>query len=157
MKNGDVFPSFCASRWKMIRTAQNCCYFANTNPSARSSFILLPVFVAILLRAARPVGAQYGGGQVTLGLPDLRGRVAVGQGQGPDAAAVQMGEVSGSNTTTMTLSGAGSCTRSTAVDNNGSGQPVSMPVSVSGQTSLMQPYTGVNYIICLQGIFPSRQ
>lgn len=191
------------------------------------------------------LGTSYGGdGQTTFGLPDLRGRVAVGQGQGPNAAAVQMGEVSGANTTTMTLSGAGTCTLTTAnmpahnhgatfsgsgatplaatlnvntaqgsslapaegsylgavkmsgpgstaslyvagqptttvalgagtvtstgtaggitggtvaVDNNGGGQPISMPVSVSGQTSLMQPFTGVNYIICLQGIFPSRQ
>jgi microcystin-dependent protein len=191
------------------------------------------------------LGTYYGGdGQTTFGLPDLRGRVAVGQGQGPNAAAVQMGELSGSNATTMTLNGAGTVTLTTAnmpahkhgasfsgtgatplavtvnvnsasgtslapaegsylgavkmsgpgptaslyvagqpttsvalgsgtvtatgtaggitggtveVDNNGSGQPVSMPVSVSGQTSLMQPFTGVNYIICVNGIFPSRQ
>jgi microcystin-dependent protein len=190
------------------------------------------------------VGTNYGGdGQTTFGLPDLRGRVAVGQGQGPNLAPVQMGEVSGSNTTSMTLNGAGTCTLTTAnmpahnhsatftgsgatplavtlnvntaqgtslapaegsylgavkmsgpgstaslyvggqptssvalgagtatstgtaggitggavaVDNNGGGQPISMPVSVTGQTSLMQPFTGVNYIICTQGIFPSR-
>jgi microcystin-dependent protein len=191
------------------------------------------------------LGTQYGGdGQVTFGLPDLRGRVAVGQGQGPGLSPVQMGEISGSNAATMTLNGAGACTLTTAnmpahnhgatfsgsgatplavtvhvntaqgssvappegsyfgavklsgpgqtaslyvagqptssvalgsgtatstgtaggitggtvaVDNNGSGQPVSIPVSVSGQTSLMQPFTGVNYIICVNGIFPSRQ
>lgn len=190
------------------------------------------------------LGTSYGGdGQTTFGLPDLRGRVAVGQGQVPDVAPIQMGEVSGSNTGAMTLNGAGTCTLTTAnmpahnhgatfngtgatplavrlnvstapgtslaptqdsylgavkmsgpgstaslylsgqptttvalgagtmtttgtaggitggtvaVDNNGSGQPISTPVSVSGQTSVMQPFTGVNYIICLEGIYPSR-
>lgn len=190
------------------------------------------------------LGTSYGGdGRSTFGLPDLRGRVAVGQGQGPGISQVQMGEVSGSNTGAMTLNGNGSCTLTTAnmpahnhgatftgsgasplavtlntssssgatvapapgsylgavkmsgpgataslyvagpasasvalgastmsttgtaggitggsvaVDNNGSGQPISIPVSVSGQTSVMQPFTGVNYIICLEGIFPSR-
>jgi microcystin-dependent protein len=191
------------------------------------------------------IGAVYGGdGHATFGLPDLRGRVPAGQGQGPNAAAVRMGQVGGSNNATMTLNGAGSVTLTTAnmpahthgatfsgtgatplaatlnvntapgsalapsngsylgavkmsgpgstaslyvagqptttvalgagsvtttgtaggitggtvaVGNSGSGQPVSMPVSVSGQTSLMQPFTGVNYIICVEGIFPSRQ
>ena len=56
-----------------------------------------------------------------------------------------------------TASSTGTAGGTVAVDNNGSGQPVSMPVSVSGQTSLMQPYTGVDYIICVDGIFPSRQ
>ena len=78
------------------------------------------------------LGVQYGGdGRTTFALPDLRGRVAVGQGQGPNGAAVQMGEVGGSNTTGGTV----------AADNNGSGQQ----------------FTGVNYIICVNGIFPARQ
>jgi hypothetical protein len=71
----------------------------------------------------------------------------------PPTASVALGSGTASSTGT-----AGGITGGTvAVDNNGSGQPVSMPVSVSGQTSLMQPYTGVNYIICVNGIFPSRQ
>jgi microcystin-dependent protein len=190
------------------------------------------------------LGTNYGGdGVSTFGLPDLRGRVAVGQGQGPGVAAVEMGQVSGSNSGAMTLNGAGACTLTAAnmpahshgatftgsgatplaitlnintdpgtalaptagsflgavkmsgpgptaslyvtsaskatvplgegtmtssgtaggitggtvaVANSGNGQPINIPVSVSGETSVMQPFTGVNYIICTQGIFPSR-
>ncbi|MDL2355383.1 MAG: tail fiber protein [Pseudomonadota bacterium] len=94
------------------------------------------------------LGTSYGGdGRSTFGLPDLRGRVAVGQGQGPGLSPVQMGEVGGAS---------GIAGGTVAVDNSGNGQPTSIPVSVSGQASVMQPFTGVNYIICLEGIFPSR-
>src|SRR5437764_1676694 len=42
------------------------------------------------------LGTTYGGnGQTTFALPDLRGRVPVGQGAGPGLPAVQMGEVAG--------------------------------------------------------------
>jgi microcystin-dependent protein len=78
------------------------------------------------------LGANYGGdGQTTFGLPDLRGRVAVGQGAGPGLAPVQMGELSAAGGTVP-------------LDNKASTQPVSPPT------------TGVNYIICLQGIYPPR-
>ena len=71
----------------------------------------------------------------------------------PPTASVALGSATASSTGT-----AGGITGGTvAVDNNGSSQPVSMPLSISGQTSLMQPYTGVNYIICVDGISPSRQ
>ena len=42
------------------------------------------------------LGTTYGGnGQTTFGLPDLRGRVPVGQGQGPGLPTVTLGEQSG--------------------------------------------------------------
>jgi microcystin-dependent protein len=48
------------------------------------------------------LGTTYGGnGQTTFGLPDFRGRVAVGTGQGPGLPNVQLGEMAG--TTTVTL------------------------------------------------------
>ena len=40
-----------------------------------------------------------------------------------------------------------------------SGQMNAQAIGVSGQgqpISIMQPYLGMNYIICLEGIFPSR-
>jgi len=45
------------------------------------------------------------------------------------------------------------------VDNTGCGQPIpiALPVSLSGITvPTLPPFLGMNYIICLQGIFPSR-
>lgn len=40
--------------------------------------------------------------------------------------------------------------------NTGNGLPVAIPVSTTTAVSIMQPYLGVNFIIALQGIFPSR-
>jgi microcystin-dependent protein len=45
---------------------------------------------------------------------------------------------------------------STTVGNTGNGQAVVAPVSTQALVSIMQPYTGVNYVIALEGIFPSR-
>ncbi|PUZ22630.1 phage tail protein [Chitinophaga parva] len=48
------------------------------------------------------LGTTYGGdGQVTFGLPDLRGRMPIGQGQGPGLPLVNLGEVAGTPTTTL--------------------------------------------------------
>lgn len=178
------------------------------------------------------LGTMYGGdGQTTFGLPDLRGRVAVGsQGVGPGLSPVQQGERAGTNTATViangtvnialtsanlpahthgatlslagvtpniqvstgtlgaqamaagaslaqsgggpgqaniftttpttplalggaTLSGSGSVT---VEPNTGGGQPLIAPVQTQAQISIMQPYLGLNYIIAMEGIFPSR-
>lgn len=51
------------------------------------------------------------------------------------------------------LSGTGSVT----VDaNTGGGQPLAAPVTTQAQISIMPPYLGLNYIIAMEGIFPSR-
>ncbi|MDK2766239.1 phage tail protein [Sphingomonas sp.] len=48
------------------------------------------------------IGTTYGGnGQTTFALPDLRGRAAVGQGQGPGLSNYFIGEMSGTETTTL--------------------------------------------------------
>ncbi len=50
------------------------------------------------------LGTTYGGnGQSTFALPDLRGRVLVGAGQGPGLSIVDLGEVNGSPTHTLTI------------------------------------------------------
>ncbi len=49
------------------------------------------------------LGTTYGGnGQTTFALPDLRGRVSLGQGQGPGLSTRVLGEVAGTETTTLT-------------------------------------------------------
>ncbi|MBS1904116.1 MAG: phage tail protein [Bacteroidetes bacterium] len=48
------------------------------------------------------LGTQFGGdGRVTFGLPDLRGRAPIHQGQGPGLTPRDMGEMSGSEDVTL--------------------------------------------------------
>ncbi|MBY0304104.1 MAG: tail fiber protein [Sphingomonas sp.] len=48
------------------------------------------------------IGTIYGGdGQVTFGLPDMRGRLPISQGQGPSLSPRTMGERAGSETVTL--------------------------------------------------------
>jgi len=48
------------------------------------------------------LGTYYGGnGQSNFGLPDLRGRTPIGQGQGPGLSDYVLGEVTGTETTTL--------------------------------------------------------
>ncbi|MBC3873672.1 phage tail protein [Undibacterium flavidum] len=56
----------------------------------------------------------------------------------------------GGVTTSVTGSG------TVATQNTGSGAPVTAPFSSSSVVSVMQPYLGLNYIIAMEGIFPSR-
>ncbi len=56
---------------------------------------------------------------------------------------------------------AGSNTKpySATADTNMQPIPVSLPTTISGSNSpvgIMQPYLGMNYIICSEGIYPSR-
>jgi len=53
---------------------------------------------------------------------------------------------------TTVVTGTGSVTNS----NTGNGTPLTVPVVSSTTISNMQPYLGLNYIIALEGIFPSR-
>jgi microcystin-dependent protein len=49
------------------------------------------------------LGTTYGGnGQTTFGIPDFRGRVPVGTGQGPGLSNRSLGEMSGTQTNTIT-------------------------------------------------------
>ena len=138
------------------------------------------------------LGTTYGGnGQTTFALPDLRGRVPVGQGQGPGLPAVSLGEVSGSPTQTLTIqqmpahnhlvganannandslpanaypaaaiiptdSNKSVSAYNTATDGTNMNPGVIKNTGGSQPFSVMQPYLGMNYIIALEGIFPSR-
>jgi microcystin-dependent protein len=136
------------------------------------------------------LGTTYGGnGQTTFALPDLRGRVAVGPGQGPGLSNVNLGEVSGEPTHTLIItempahnhqaqaqgnSNAGDSSSasgntwatSTTRDNiyinaapNGPMAANTVTIGIAGSSqphNNMQPYLGMNYIICINGIFPSR-
>lgn len=50
------------------------------------------------------LGTNFGGnGQTTFGLPDYRGRSPVGMGQGPGLTFINQGQMSGSESTTLTI------------------------------------------------------
>lgn len=138
------------------------------------------------------LGTTYGGnGQTTFALPDLRGRVPVGPGQGPGLSIINLGQVGGTETATLLItnmpahnhtlsvtpravSEAGDTADPTnafpantgALDreykasgtfvNMGAATATSGLAGNSQPFSIRNPYLGMNYIICLQGIFPSR-
>lgn len=73
------------------------------------------------------IGTNYGGdGQTTFALPDLQGRVPIGQGQGPGLPAYVIGENGGSPTATLTIGNL------PAHNHPGTGITVNIPVSTGG-------------------------
>lgn len=128
------------------------------------------------------LGTTYGGnGTTTFALPDLRGRVPVHPGQGPGLSNVNLGEVGGSETRTLGVNqlpshshaaavtqGAQTSTRPSgnfpsaggayASASDGSNFNAGFIRSTGGGQpfNIRPPFLGVNYIIALAGIFPSR-
>ncbi len=139
------------------------------------------------------LGTTYGGnGQTTFGLPNMQSRVAVGTGTGPGLSNYQLGQLTGTESNTITaanipshthaITGAAKMLTTTAPANapaaggnyfandgspkfkttggGGTMKPATVAVGLasSGGTpvSNLMPYTAISYIICLQGIFPSR-
>ncbi len=141
------------------------------------------------------LGTAFGGdGNVTFALPDLRGRVPVGTGNGPGLSNFDLGQTGGS--TTVTLNSTNLPTHSHLANGNITIQAVSNATDASTDPSgrylsnavtaysgnlsesaqmqptpynvasnylgnnlplnIVAPYTGMNYVICLEGIYPSR-
>ena len=144
------------------------------------------------------LGTTYGGdGITTFALPNLNGRVPIGQGQSPGTSYYMLGQASGNETTTLLTANmpphnhqahlsvsssdateikpianssiaapgtyAGREFSGTFGFNNENPNTVLNPQSVKtdiagsgAPINNMQPYLVQNYIICVQGIFPSR-
>lgn len=131
------------------------------------------------------IGTTYGGdGRITFALPDLRGRVPVGQGQGPGLSPRDLGETSGNENVTLTISNMPAHTHqlnaSTAVgtsnvptgnvlantsvlDKEYNGSPNTAmnnaSIGISGSNApvtIMQPFQTFNFIIATEGVYPSR-
>lgn len=127
------------------------------------------------------IGTTYGGNGVqTFGLPDLRGRVPVHQGQGPGLTPRVVGEMSGTENVTLitpnlpahthpiavspqtvgrsagTFIAGGSATASTGPNSVILDPTTILPTGNNAPINNMQPYLVMNYIIALEGIYPSR-
>lgn len=129
------------------------------------------------------LGTTYGGdGRTTFGLPDLRGRVSVHQGTGPGLTNIRLGQKGGAAQATLTTAnlpshthnlqvadqlpntneaGSGLLTDQQSRSYSDAGAASTMPGAISSTggsqaVGLRDPYTAVNYIIALQGLFPSR-
>lgn len=140
------------------------------------------------------LGTTYGGdGRTTFALPDLRGRCAVGMGQGPGLSNYSQGEMAGQEHVTLIQTQIPAHTHAlTASSANGTVSDPTNAVIANNQVTIergntvpgnafnpgpantvmnpqaiqpaggsqphenRQPYTAMNYIIALQGIFPSR-
>ena len=143
------------------------------------------------------LGTTYGGdGRTTFALPDLRGRVAIGEGQGPGLSNRPLGQRSGTATNVLNQNqlpahthtvvanlraAPGDGTTGTADGNSlahearGNSVPdiynanvpsvamnsAALNVQISNNVGSqpvnnMAPVLAVQYIICLQGVFPSR-
>lgn len=138
------------------------------------------------------LGTTYGGNGVqNFALPNMQSRVAIGTGNGPGLTPVQLGEMKGIESNTITASNIPSHTHviagaakmlTTTVSanaetpggnyfaNDGSAKykttgtgtltpaTVAVGLGASGGTPVanITPYTAISYIICLAGIFPSR-
>ncbi len=132
------------------------------------------------------LGTTYGGdGQATFALPDLQGRAAMHPGRGPGLTNRRLGERGGSESVSLNEGNlpshnhnlqSGDAIANTAEPNNAmfADLPDDTPVytasnpdsqmqsstlgSVGGGVAHdnMQPYAVLNFIIALQGLYPSR-
>ncbi len=146
------------------------------------------------------IGTTYGGnGLTTFGVPDLRGRIPIGQGQGTGLTNRPMGSSAGTETETIVEAqlpvhthsfvvstvpanisastnapsgstsylGVASSPAGTGVAyvpvtaTNGAtvkalSANVLVPAGGSGAHNNMMPYMALNYIICVNGIFPQK-
>jgi microcystin-dependent protein len=133
------------------------------------------------------LGTFYGGdGKSTFALPDLRGAVPVGQGQGPGLGEYFLGEMTGTQTVTLLQSEMPAHTHTLRARNDPAELQAPAParafarstagfaylpaapnVALNPQVAAvaggslphnnMQPSLVMNFVIALQGIFPQRQ
>jgi Microcystin-dependent protein len=97
------------------------------------------------------IGTTYGGdGQTTFALPDLRGRVAVGAGQGPGLNNISLGERAGAENVTLTQAqmpahshGMSASVASTSNNADGSNSPAKV-LATAPQKVYTAPASNIN-------------
>ena len=94
------------------------------------------------------IGTRYGGdGRTTFALPDLRGRVPIGMGQGVGLAGYPLGQSGGAERNTPAAV-------QLPTPDTAPAKPVSVASSAAGDNR--QPFLVVNFIICAEGLWPQH-
>lgn len=89
------------------------------------------------------LGTRYGGnGSATFGLPSLQGRVPVGQGTGPGLSPYTMGQIGGTETTTLSIPNMPTHNHAIAVNNTDATSPTPGGTMVLGQANGSDPANG---------------
>jgi microcystin-dependent protein len=130
------------------------------------------------------IGTIYGGdGESTFNLPDMRGRLPMHMGTGPEGTTYQIGESAGVETVTLTVQQIPVHTHALlgSKDTGSNPNPINNVLAASNTVSMykaaavtgalnaqsagpaggsqphenMQPYLGINFIISLFGVYPS--
>jgi len=137
------------------------------------------------------LGTTYGGDGVnTFGLPDMRGRLPINQGQGPGLSAYVIGQMAGTESVTLTTQQMPGHNHlmlaTTTVGDQPAPTNTSFPATLTGTATLYavpgtsalvqnpmfsssigaaggsqphenrMPALAINFIIALEGVFPSR-
>lgn len=142
------------------------------------------------------IGTIYGGdGRTTFGLPDLRGRSAIGVGRGPGLSTIVQGTTGRGGVEEVTLTNLNLPSHSHTIRNTGNAvlekgntsvptnnyhantrleksyhdgsggvtlgntRGVQTTTEATGNQrsfNIRDPYLGIRYIICVEGVFPSR-
>lgn len=94
------------------------------------------------------LGTTYGGnGQSTFALPDLRGRVPTGIGQGPGTDNVNLGQVSGSPSTTLNINQLPVHAPAATFSGTLSNATATVPVGTSAANPIVEPTAnGTTYL-----------
>jgi len=104
------------------------------------------------------LGTIYGGdGRTTFGLPDLRGRVMVDDGNGPGLTPRAIGAKIGQEAVTLSQQQVGIGTSAVVKMDSASGSSgfATTSLSVTQPHTNMQPFQTVKCIIAIQGFMPS--
>ena len=93
------------------------------------------------------LGTTYGGdGRSTFALPDLQGKVAMGTGKFDNGTEIYLGRYYGSTVVNKKAV--------KVVVDSVDGEKIF--TSIDPRESIVQPSVGMNYIICINGMYPSR-
>ena len=99
------------------------------------------------------IGTRYGGdGRITFALPDLRGRVPVHAGSGTGLTHRVLGQKGGHEEVQLNKSDLPGPADAVVAAPRRRDRPIQFDLDHDN----MQPYQCVNYIIAVEGIFPSR-
>jgi microcystin-dependent protein len=130
------------------------------------------------------IGTTYGGdGQETFHLPNLQSRIPVHAGTGPDGTVYTLGQADGVETVTLTVQQLPAHTHVPVAQSEAGNQPgpqegvwalsdltqfndkppgpamapeAILPTGGSQPHENLMPYTVINFIIALQGVFPTQ-